>query len=402
MLREHPDSYFADVAQYQLGLCLVQVGRDDDAQLAFQSLLGHFPESKWVGQARFQLGMTFFRQRNYVRAIAEWERLVADRPPDPDLMAQALFQIGNGYNAADYARAKAAYQRVVKECADQAVAALAQYQLAWASAQQGNVPEAKRQFEQYLARQPGSELAPDVIFWLGEQALLERQFDAARRHFLRIADEFSNSELADDAVYWIGQSYAEQDRSSDAVEQFRALIDRYPGSPLVPEAALAIGSIHDAAGRRTEAVEQWQWVIDRYPQTRFQTLAYERIAEQFQRKGDYEGAVVYLHKALATTAHEFQAQLQYLIAECHQETGALDQALQEYLKVDYLYPESGEWSRRARLKAAQICETRQLWSQARGIYERLAAEPVDEARYARERLEWLERNVVAERTSGGS
>ncbi len=403
VLKEHPDSYFADIAQYQLGLCLVQLGREDDARLAFQSLLSHFTGSKWSGQARLQLGMAFFRQHNYQRAIEEWELLLADRQGDPELKAQALFQIGNAcYNAGEYARAKTVYQQVLSEHADQAVAPSAHYQLAWTVAQQGDIPEAKRQFQRYLEQNPSSEFVPDVIFWLGEQAMQEREFDVARQQFRRIVAEFGRSELADDAIYWIGQAFVEQERVSEAVEQFGALIEQYPGSALVPEVVLAMGALYDAEGRDADARQQWEWVIDRYPQTQFQALACQRITEQLRRKGDYVGAVVYLEKAMSAATPEFGAQLQYVLAECHQEMGSLDQALQEYLKVDYLYPENAYWSRRARLKAAQICEAKQLWEQARGIYERLAREPVEEARYAQERLQWLNRYVGNSQTAGGS
>ena len=403
VLREHADSYFADLAQYQLGLCLVQLGREDDARLAFRSLLAHFSASTWAGPARLQLGMSFFRQGDYTRAISEWERLLEARPMDDDLAAQALFQIGNAhYNAGDYARAQSAYQRLLKESPQHAVASLAQYQLAWTFAQRGDTAEAARRFQRYVAQQPMPEFAPDAIFWLGEQALLERRFDDARRQFGRIVEEFGRSELADDAIYWIGQAFAEQGQATEAVERFRRLIEAYPGSPLVPEAALAIGVIDDAEGREAEARQQWEWVIARYPQMRFQALAYERIAEQFKRRGDYDGAAAYLATAIAAATPEARAHLQYRLAECHQERGALEEALQEYLKVDYLYPGSGDWSRRARLKAAQICEARQRWAQARSIYERLAAEPVEEARYAQERLQWLDQYLGGEQAGGGS
>ena len=77
----------------------------------------------------------------------------------------------------------------------------------------------------------------------------------------------------------------------------------------------------------------------------------------------------------------------------YEESGDAEQAVAEFLKVKYLYPEITRWSGRAGLRAATLFEGKGRWNDARKIYEELSGTNLEEAKYARERLEWMKDNV---------
>ena len=74
-----------------------------------------------------------------------------------------------------------------------------------------------------------------------------------------------------------------------------------------------------------------------------------------------------------------------------------EQALEEYLKIPYLYSDDTYWVVKAYLRAGRLYEETERWPQALNVYKKLEALPSPEAQYARERKDWiLNRGLVRE------
>ena len=72
--------------------------------------------------------------------------------------------------------------------------------------------------------------------------------------------------------------------------------------------------------------------------------------------GPIDAAIEYLKKALGTDNNEFNAQVQYEIAEALEDKGDIAAAAEEYLKIPRLYSKGTFWSVKAKLKSAQLLE----------------------------------------------
>ena len=75
-----------------------------------------------------------------------------------------------------------------------------------------------------------------------------------------------------------------------------------------------------------------------------------------RNKGRYEEAVQNFRRALGQETDDLNAQTQYEIGECLENSGKLNEALDEYGKVLRLYPKSKFWRTRAELVSAKILE----------------------------------------------
>ena len=127
----------------------------------------------------------------------------------------------------------------------------------------------------------------------------------------------------------------------------------------------------------------------KFPDSESTINAYRKIANFKKDAKDLDGAIGYLRKALGTKNNELNAQVQYEIAESFEKQGDLVKAVEEYLKVSYLYSKGAFWSVRAQLKCAQLFERLDKPEEAKKLYEKLAGMDIEESSLAKSRLEWL-------------
>jgi tetratricopeptide (TPR) repeat protein len=150
---------------------------------------------------------------------------------------------------------------------------------------------------------------------------------------------------------------------------------------------LALTSIDQ--GKPDEAASRLEELTVKFPGSGVSRAAYRRLAKSRKDAGDPDSAIEYYKKSLTADSDELNAQTQYEIAEAYEEKGELRKAIEEYLKVPYLYAKGVFWSVRAQLKAAQLFETVDSPDDAKRLYEKLADMDVQESEFAKKRIEWL-------------
>ncbi|GAG29513.1 unnamed protein product, partial [marine sediment metagenome] len=178
-------------------------------------------------------------------------------------------------------------------------------------------------------------------------------------------------------------------KPNQAISEFRTLYKNYPNSEWAKEAIFRVGDILLEQGQRPEALNEFKLVVSKYKDTPFTRTANRKIGRILMDKGDFLQAIEYFNKAQTTEDTDFNAQIQYDIAESYELNQDPESAIVEYLKVSYMYPQNTFWAARAELKCANLLENTQRWNQAIKVYERLAGREVKESEHARKRLAWL-------------
>ena len=75
-----------------------------------------------------------------------------------------------------------------------------------------------------------------------------------------------------------------------------------------------------------------------------------------------------------------------------QETlGKPQEAVQAYLKIPYLFPNEKMWTVKSYLRIARIFENMQDWENAKIVYNKIIEYGTEEAKFAQERLDWIDR-----------
>lgn len=102
-------------------------------------------------------------------------------------------------------------------------------------------------------------------------------YDLAIEGFQEFLDGNPGSDLADNAAYWVGESRFSQKKYPEAVQQFDVVITRYPRSDKVPAALLKKGYSYLEIGERAQGIVQLQYVIHEHPASPEANLARQRL-----------------------------------------------------------------------------------------------------------------------------
>ena len=104
-----------------------------------------------------------------------------------------------------------------------------------------------------------------------------REYKKAIAAFKAFLKRYPGSDLADNALYWLGESYYVTQDNAQALKAFERVLSKYPQSDKAPGALLKKGYILDAMGKRNEARKVLQEVQRRYPGSSAASMAKARL-----------------------------------------------------------------------------------------------------------------------------
>lgn len=92
-----------------------------------------------------------------------------------------------------------------------------------------------------------------------------RDFAAARRHYLAVVNDHPETTFASEAVFQLGRGFAQELNFPEAIVWFERLLEQYPGDERSKEALLQLASAYSRVGKYKVAVSRYQTFIDSYP-----------------------------------------------------------------------------------------------------------------------------------------
>jgi len=119
----------------------------------------------------------------------------------------------------------------------------------------------------------------DKIYVEGYAQFNSGSYDAAEAAFQRFLAQSPGSDLADDAQYWIGECYFSRKDYRRAILEFRKVVDQFPFGNRVPHAFLKIGLSYLALGDRDRAAENLETVVQAFPKSDVATVARATLDE---------------------------------------------------------------------------------------------------------------------------
>ena len=104
-----------DAENYQRALDLLQARRYGDAAQAFRRFVDAFPDSALADNAQYWLAETYYVQRDFTTALAEFQK-VLDLYPQSDKLADSLLKVGYcNYELQRWDAARTALQQVMRD-----------------------------------------------------------------------------------------------------------------------------------------------------------------------------------------------------------------------------------------------------------------------------------------------
>lgn len=388
ILKDYPDSLYSDYIQYQLGLSLLRMANYEAAILAFKALLTNLPKSKLLDEACYALGSAYFQNEDYNSCIDLLEHF-SDDFKDSILRADAMYLRASAlYNIGRFPEAIEVFEEIIRSYnQDKKLVQKAEYEIADCFYRMGDEAKAVSRFKVLRSKYPDSSLTVEVLWWLGAYYYRGGKLDLAHRYFEAIIQDFPKSNLVADAYYALGSIWEQEEKFTEAIKNFEMVVETGEAD-LVGQATLAISEIFVKRGEFDLALKTYKQAGQKYPN--LVALIYPKIAEIYKAKGDLDEAIVFYRKALEIAPLKQMNILQFKIAECLQEQRRSEEAVEEYLKVTYLYYQDKSLVAKALIRVGQIYEDRQRFKQAAQMYRQVLSMDVQEAKYAKERLEGIE------------
>ncbi len=386
-MKDYPDTVYSDYIQYQLGMTWLKMKNLDAAILAFRRLLKDYPTSKLTDDVDYFIGVCYFQEGNYAAVIQQLQLFVDDFK-DSSYRSQALFLLGESLmNTSRHKEAVNIFELISKDYANsEALKQKAEYEIANAYARMGNDIQANKRLMDFITRYPDSQLAPDIIFWLGQNYYEKKNYSQARKYFERLIRVYPEHELAPDSFLQIGTSYLEENRIEAALRSFQQA-GQSGRDQVRAQAGLFMGDIYFTRPDLEKALEQYRLVVSLGEVLKKTALL--KIAQVYRVQGKLDDAVIVLQQALSCDGGASNAEIQFNIAELLEEKGLSQEALEAYLKVTYLYFDDEAWVVKAFLRVARIYENQEKWGEVENIFKKVLQYNVPEVKYAQEKLRWL-------------
>jgi tetratricopeptide (TPR) repeat protein len=106
-----------------------------------------------------------------------------------------------------------------------------------------------------------ADLAPDVLFELGEVAFQQEDFAGAQGHFVRLVAEYPRSRWVETARYFAGVAALRRGDAGAAVELFELLLKQHPRTEWATEARLREAAALRLLGKFPDALAMYEAVL---------------------------------------------------------------------------------------------------------------------------------------------
>jgi len=402
-------------ALYAKGSCLVQLGKAEEALPVFQQIVAQDPdhplafESGLVvadayrregklslakgmlhtllrrpldelarARVQIQLGAIAIDQGNVAQARTIFQLAAAGG--EPSVRQAALNGLGDlEIHLGHLTEAQRFYEEAIRLSERSALAGYAMYQVGRIHLQLGSPKEAVVIFQQLIERAT-PDLVDDARLALALAYLHQHERDLARAQLERIREQ-QGSPVAARAAYYEALLALGEGRDAEAE---RLAQETVAGAPRSEEATDAQLLLADFLARRTSVHDARDWLSRVYyspelaPRDRAKLA--KRLGDFARQESVYTEAIAWYDIA-AQLLPSLQDETTYRIASCYEDAGDYDTAIRWYQMID-----EAPWRVRGQLTVAKLFERQDRLDAAETIYERLANEPVPEAKIGQERL----------------
>lgn len=157
-----------------------------------------------------------------------------------------------------------------------------------------------------------------------------RDFAAARLHYVALAERFPASASLADALYQTGRTFYQETRFDEAIGYFQRVAQQFPDSASARDALNQMGAAYGRSKRYDEAIKAYQRVIDGYADPSVQERAYLNVIDVLRDAGRDREALEWVQKTRSRFSGQAAALALFSQARIHLAAGAWAEALSDF------------------------------------------------------------------------
>ena len=424
-LARYTDSPFALGMRYLRGNCLQQQQRYAEAVTAYRDIRTNHATSEFAARAHYKLAWTLYLSGDAVTAKLEVITFLKEQAAEQGV-GDAAFLLGTILmEEGNFEDAYQEFRLVAEKYPNGEFGAEALYKSAESLEKLARSTEAAETFDLFSTRYPDNALAGAAMLRAGDVLFGSQDFDEAVTRYQWIVDAGKTPAVQEQTHYRLALAQHNQKNFAGSAATFQALLQKFPESNRRAEAHFRIGEYFlRMANDAIQALGHYQVSIEVEPAGKFSGLALRGLAlARFEQKDAPAAATLFAqlmrdHPAVplkeetylwvgqhfydleswtsassaftaliaAIPEHGNPERVLFLIAECSEQTGDLEKAIEEFQRVVTVAPNSAK-AVEANFRAAQLYEASGDRETAMTLYEKAArANNGDLAARARFRL----------------
>jgi TonB family protein len=368
VLTFHPNSKYVDDALYIIGKSYYSMEEYQKADRKFKELVVNFPKSKLIPGAYFYMGMSNFRMEDYSKAQEAYGQLLKI-PKKKEFKDQASFMLAEiAYKEQDYPKAIELYQQTLSQYRKSEKSAQAQLQIGECHFQLEDYQAAAAAFEMVKSYHPDTETYYLAQFRRGESLYLSGKQEPGLAVFQKLGEDERYFHHQAAVKLKIAEGEHQLGRRDQAMKTYEEVIESHPRSEESARAYYELGRIQQLELLDlTKAKEMFDKCKTEKPSSEVVNEALARSAEIAKLKSYRE--------QLADSLGEAGAKTQFLLAEALLlDVSQPDSALREYMDLVERKPESN-YAPQALYAAAYIYkELKGDTAEATRLYQRITQE----------------------------
>ncbi len=374
VLADYPESDWAEAARADLVLMDIAAGELAAAAQTIAEMRPDSPSAASRPQLLCLVAEAYYQDQEWDQAT-EMYQAAYDTDPKSAWGATGLQGAADSRLAArQYQKAADTYQEYLREFAEAPQAAQTRAQLGIALHGLGQYDAAIEQLKLALAAEPEASWAPPALMQLAETYLEANKPLLAGDAYLRIADNYPQHELAPDGLFWAGEQRYRQGNFATAAELYQRLLDEYGSSELADEAHYKLAWALLKTGHSQEALTHFRSASEAADNPQIACDARLQAGYLLMHQSEYAAAAEVLAPASDMTEAEQLPALLYLLGQAYLAGGEAAKAAPVLQRLVQEFSDS-PYTPHAKLALARSYKELQQYEQAAEMLTELAASP---------------------------
>jgi tetratricopeptide (TPR) repeat protein len=407
-IRLFPASPFVDRARYYLAWIDRRQGKNQSALDQLSAILKDYPETSLRDAVYFQRGQTYFAMGDFAAAISEFENLI-DHYPESSYAGRSLLKIGESYfNARDFLRAKLVYLRAAQTYPATSVEEKARYGLLLLAYKQRQDDYLETEAAAFIKKFPRSAYLSPLVLMVADIYRRHRQWGELQSLMSMVISGEYPDEVKMDALYQMISLFREQKNEREVQRWCQKMVKQFPGGKYQCDCNLifarqafkrgeygkVLDLLADSQGTcsdkhlqrqslllQAEAAEKmnrlgaaesfYKKVLSQEYQDSISYQALNALGALKERLHQYSQAEFFYQQAARNPKPGAAAAAQYKRSFVLQAAGKKQAAIQQYLRLPYLFPKQEAWIIKALSQAAELYELDNRTAAAEKIYRKL-------------------------------
>jgi len=255
-------------------------------------------------------------------------------------------------------------------------------------------PLALSSMEEVVQKYKGTRFVPEAEFEIGRIYLITNRVEEALKILTEMPNRYPDHPIVAKVYLNLGDHYFRSQQYENAMRAFTLAMENKMAPDIVPVAMRYLIRVYDALRLWDVALGLTREYIQRFPKAEDILQKRVQIGTFYMSLNEYSRAVEYLREVKKDADSETEAEIQYWIGKCYANMGRFEEAIFEFLKVNYLSaPTRLPWNTTALYEAGLAYVKLQKPEQAKTLFQKIVQKEgatSDLGRIARQRIQEID------------